>query len=497
MNKLLMCLLVAVMFLGLPVVQIHLATAQTPWTITFYQSGVGDDFTGTVATISGTDYGQSALATAAGVVVSVEDGQTVSFEFKSPLLASPGKQYVWSGTTGLSTEQSDTITVTGSGDVTGSYKTQYQLTVTTDPSDITTIPGAGWYDLTGPVTEVPLVAPFGPLVGPDNSNYVFLYWDVDGVSQGNGVYSITVTMNGQHSATAHYVTLRSTSTSVSPDPSSVIIGNTITYTATVTDTDASGTASTPTGTVGWNDGGAGGSFGSSSCQLGQSGSCTVTYTPPRTLTSITIYATYGGDAIHGASSGTSSLIVQTPRQGIQFLQGQVQALKTQGKLNRGQTNSLMVKLNHALANLNSGKSKVACNQLNAFINQVNDYVSTGVLTPDVGAVLTSQAQAIINAIKGSGGPAFTDQGAREAIQSLKGQVQQLGLKSAQTRSLMVKLDNALLKLNSGEGAVACNQLKAFINQVNAYVSARIIKDPAVGKALVSQAQAIINAISAG
>jgi len=486
------------MVLGLPLVQIHLATAQPRWTITFYQSGVGDDFAGTVATISGSDYGQSALATGTGVDVLVSDNQTVNFEFKSPLSASPGKQYVWSGTTGLSTKQNDTITVTASGNVTGSYETQYHLTVTTDPSNITTIPGTGWYDLTNPVTEVSLEAPLGPLVGPDNSNYVFLYWDVDGLSRGNGVNSITVTMNDQHSATAHYyVTLRSTSTSVSPDPSSVIIGNTITYTATVTDTDASGTASTPTGTVGWSDGGAGGGFSSSSCQLDQSGSCTVTYTPPRTPGSVAITATYGGDAIHGASSGNSTLTVQTQKQGIQSLQKQVQALKAQGKLNRGQTNSLMVKLNHALANLNSGKSKVACNQLNAFINQVNDYVYTGVLTPDVGAVLTSQAQAIISAIKGSGTPAFNVQAARDAIQSLKGQVQKLGLKSGQSRSLIVKLDNALLKLDSEKAAVASNQLKAFINQVNAYVSARIIKDPTVGKELVSQAQAIINAISAG
>jgi len=495
MNKLLTCLLVTVMVSGLPL-QIHLATAQTQSTITFYQSGVGGDFTGTVATISGTEYGQSDFATGPGVDVLVDDGQTVNFEFKSPLLAPPGKQYVWSGTTGLSTKQNDTITVTDSGNVTGSYKTQYQLTVTTDPSNITTIPGTDWYNLTNPVTEVSLVAPLGPFVGPDNSNYVFLYWDLDGVSLGNGVNSITVTMDDQHSATAHYVTLRSTSTSVSPDPSCVIIGNTITYTATVTDTDASGTASTPTGTVGWSDDGAGGSFSSSSCQLDQSGSCTVTYTPPPTPKSFEITATYGGDAIHIASSGTSKLIVQTQQQGIQSLQKQVQELKTQGKLNRGQTNSLMVKLNHALTNLKPGKSKVACNQLNAFINQVNDYVSTGVLTPDVGAVLTSQAQAIISAIKSSGGPAFNVQAARDAIQSLKGQVQKLGLKSGQTRSLIVKLDNALLKLNSEKPAVAGNQLKAFINQVNAYVSARIIKDPAVGKELVSQAQAIINAISA-
>jgi hypothetical protein len=100
-------------------------TYQTQWAVTFYQTGVSSDFTGAVATIAGTGYDQSALTP--GVVVFVDDGATVTFSFASPLSPVAGKQYLWTDTTGLSTSQADTITVSASGTVTGNYKTQYQV----------------------------------------------------------------------------------------------------------------------------------------------------------------------------------------------------------------------------------------------------------------------------------------------------------------------------------------------------------------------------------
>ncbi|MGB9741472.1 MAG: PKD domain-containing protein, partial [Candidatus Bathyarchaeales archaeon] len=62
------------------------------------------------------------------------------------------------------------------------YKTQYYLTVKTDPAGITTIPGEGWYDNS---TNVSLNA-------PTVVNYQFSYWDIDGASQGSGINPITV-----------------------------------------------------------------------------------------------------------------------------------------------------------------------------------------------------------------------------------------------------------------------------------------------------------------
>ena len=122
---------------------------------------------------------------------------------------------------------------------------------------------------------------------------------------------ITLAIVGAFAASPGY-SQKSTATAVSPDPSSVAIGDTITYAATVTDTSASPT--TPSGSVSWADGNVGGSFSNSgSCTLGTldatSASCTVIYTPPSVAGTVTITATYTADVEHSGSSGTSTLTV--------------------------------------------------------------------------------------------------------------------------------------------------------------------------------------------
>jgi hypothetical protein len=78
---------------------------------------------------------------------------------------------------------------------------QYYLTVRTDPPNIILISGEGWYNET---TNVTLVAPeyISVSIG---IRYGFSYWDVDGTSQGLGIYEIIVQMNANHTAIAHYV----------------------------------------------------------------------------------------------------------------------------------------------------------------------------------------------------------------------------------------------------------------------------------------------------
>ena len=101
----------------------HIATAHyvLQYLVTFNQTGVDSDFTGTVVVIDSANYGVSALP----VSFWYDSGSHYSFAFQSPLVVPPGaKQYVWSSTSGLSTLQSDTITVTSSGSVTGNYMTQ-------------------------------------------------------------------------------------------------------------------------------------------------------------------------------------------------------------------------------------------------------------------------------------------------------------------------------------------------------------------------------------
>ncbi|MEM1551218.1 MAG: hypothetical protein QXH03_00925 [Candidatus Bathyarchaeia archaeon] len=92
-------------------------------TVTFSQVGVGGDFDGVVLTVDGVDYRVSDLPM--DFVWPV--GSTHSFGFHSPLDVN-GKRYVWSGTSGLSTLQSGTITVgDAGGSVTGYYKIQYRV----------------------------------------------------------------------------------------------------------------------------------------------------------------------------------------------------------------------------------------------------------------------------------------------------------------------------------------------------------------------------------
>jgi PKD repeat protein len=101
----------------------------------------------------------------------------------------------WSGdASGNNYAQSNPITMNGPKTAIANWKTQYYLTVRTDPPAITTIPGEGWYDQSQSVQ----------LIAPTVSGYTFQYWDVDGVSQGTGVTTITVAMNAPHTATAHY-----------------------------------------------------------------------------------------------------------------------------------------------------------------------------------------------------------------------------------------------------------------------------------------------------
>jgi hypothetical protein len=57
-------------------------------------------------------------------------------------------------------------------------------------------------------------------------------------------------------------------------------------------------------------------------------------------------------------------------------------------LNKGQANSLIVKLQHAIDSLTTKPDQpTACNQLQAFVNEVNAYVKAGILTPAQAAQL--------------------------------------------------------------------------------------------------------------
>jgi hypothetical protein len=103
---------------------------------------------------------------------------------------------------------------------------------------------------------------------------------------------------------------------------------------------------------------------------------------------LTLTGTDGRALIGGSRSSSLSLIVLTPAQAIPNVITTVQGLRASGVLNGGQENSLIVKLNHAIVSLITKPSQpTGCNQLQSFVNEVNDYVTTGVLTATQAATL--------------------------------------------------------------------------------------------------------------
>jgi len=86
--------------------------------------------------------------------------------------------------------------------------------------------------------------------------------------------------------------------------------------------------------------------------------------------------------------------ILTPTQGIQKLINTIDSFN----LPKGVTNSLEAPLNAAINQLNHNNNVAACNQLNAFLNQVNAKQNNGQLTSQQAAELTQQAKAIQQAI---------------------------------------------------------------------------------------------------
>jgi hypothetical protein len=129
----------------------------------------------------------------------------------SPWFGPKDTRYIctgWIGTGSIptfGTGQTITFTITQPSSIMWNWKTQYLLTVTTDPAGLTPQPtgspagepdstGCLWYDENANVS----------LFAPPIRGYDFIYWDVDGVSKPADMYQITVYMDKPHTATAHY-----------------------------------------------------------------------------------------------------------------------------------------------------------------------------------------------------------------------------------------------------------------------------------------------------
>ena len=112
-----------------------------------------------------------------------------------------------------------------------------------------------------------------------------------------------------------------------------------------------------------------------------------------------------GSATYSYLQNNQGIIVSTevldPAPEVPYLAARVMALG----LNRGLTNSLLVKLDACLVSLaakNAGQRQDAARVLGAFVNQLRDLVAEGLVSGDSGAELAAVASQIIKGILGIG-----------------------------------------------------------------------------------------------
>ena len=92
------------------------------------------------------------------------------------------------------------------------------------------------------------------------------------------------------------------------------------------------------------------------------------------------------------------LVMRPVVEQIEFLEDQVNALEDSDSLNGGQAQALKAKLRAAKKSVLKGKSRTAANQIGAFINQVQAFVSGGVLSAEEGAALLASAETILESL---------------------------------------------------------------------------------------------------
>lgn len=109
----------------------------------------------------------------------------------------------------------------------------------------------------------------------------------------------------------------------------------------------------------------------------------------------------GNDFVAISGGGRHSLALRSDFEArINNLIDRVNILADEVGLNKGEANALIKKLENALKSLEKENIQLACNQLGAFIYQVNALINSGRLTPEQGQELIDAAQSVINGLCG-------------------------------------------------------------------------------------------------
>ena len=114
------------------------------------------------------------------------------------------------------------------------------------------------------------------------------------------------------------------------------------------------------------------------------------YVANTTNNSVSVISTATNTVVATVPVGINPAFIAFGTQGqdpIDSLIAQVEALSTAGTLTENQGAGLINKLEEVRAKRDSGQSSSACNQLNAFINQVNSLIKNHSLTQAQGQVL--------------------------------------------------------------------------------------------------------------
>ena len=106
------------------------------------------------------------------------------------------------------------------------------------------------------------------------------------------------------------------------------------------------------------------------------------------------------DNTAGSDPAQVTITAQTSQEATQDVIDTVADLVSADVLNAGTGDALISKLDGAVKKIDKGNTNPACNQLGAFINQVNALINSGRLTPEEGQELKDAAQRVIDELCG-------------------------------------------------------------------------------------------------